>query len=146
MIIIKCSSCGFILYEGRELKVPEDVLKMWDFRCPMCLSPLSTNVEEWGFEVRPRNVEDTLSFLKYTYKTYLYHATSEYMCDSCGKKIQINEVYVNKGVKLCLQCMIKELTSSELNALILAISEKFGIDPDKIINCLRNRKPLIVLK
>ena len=38
---IICSSCGFVLYEGKELKSIVDVLKKYGYRCPCCLSPLA---------------------------------------------------------------------------------------------------------
>ena len=41
MIIIKCHSCGFILYQGNELKSIDLVLREWGYRCPVCMSPLS---------------------------------------------------------------------------------------------------------
>ena len=41
-IIIRCHSCGFILYQGNELKSINAVLREWGYRCPVCMSPLST--------------------------------------------------------------------------------------------------------
>ena len=41
-IIIRCRSCGFILYQGNELKSIDAVLRGWGYRCPVCMSPLST--------------------------------------------------------------------------------------------------------
>jgi hypothetical protein len=41
-IIIRCRSCGFILYQGNELKSIDEVLRVWGYKCPVCLSPLST--------------------------------------------------------------------------------------------------------
>jgi uncharacterized protein with PIN domain len=41
-IIIRCHSCGFILYQGNELKSIDEVLREWGYRCPACMSPLST--------------------------------------------------------------------------------------------------------
>ena len=40
-IIIKCHSCGFILYQGNELRSIDAVLREWGDRCPVCMSPLS---------------------------------------------------------------------------------------------------------
>ncbi len=51
MIIIKCQSCGFPLYQGRQLKSVDDVLRYWSYRCPCCLSILDPEVK--GFDVRP---------------------------------------------------------------------------------------------
>jgi hypothetical protein len=39
-IIIRCHSCGFILYQGNKLKSIDAVLRQWDYKCPVCLSPL----------------------------------------------------------------------------------------------------------
>ena len=41
-IVIKCHSCGFIFYQGNQLKSIDDVLKQWGNRCPVCLSLLET--------------------------------------------------------------------------------------------------------
>jgi len=51
-IIIKCHSCGFVLYNGNELKSIDLVLREWGYRCPACLSPLSPR--PIGFKVVPR--------------------------------------------------------------------------------------------
>jgi len=40
-IIIRCHSCGFVLYNGNELKSIDLVLREWGYRCPVCMSPLS---------------------------------------------------------------------------------------------------------
>ncbi|MCC6020749.1 MAG: hypothetical protein LM577_05225 [Thermoproteaceae archaeon] len=40
MFIVRCDSCGFVLYKGREPRTVEAVLKMWGGVCPKCMSPL----------------------------------------------------------------------------------------------------------
>jgi Zn finger protein HypA/HybF involved in hydrogenase expression len=40
-LIVKCHSCGFVLYQGRDLKSLEVILRRWGYRCPCCLSPLA---------------------------------------------------------------------------------------------------------
>jgi len=40
-IIIRCHSCGFVLYNSNELKSIDLVLREWGYRCPVCMSPLS---------------------------------------------------------------------------------------------------------
>jgi len=54
-IIIKCHSCGFILYQGNELRSIDLVLREWGYRCPVCLSPLSPKPVE--FKVVPHTVK-----------------------------------------------------------------------------------------
>jgi hypothetical protein len=51
-IIIKCHSCGFVLYNGNELRSIDLVLREWGYRCPVCMSPLSPRPVE--FKVVPR--------------------------------------------------------------------------------------------
>jgi Zn finger protein HypA/HybF involved in hydrogenase expression len=46
-IIIRCHSCGFILYQGNELKSIDVVLREWGYRCPVCMSPLSKTPIRW---------------------------------------------------------------------------------------------------
>ena len=41
-IIIRCRSCGFVLYRDNQLKSIDEVLREWGYRCPACMSPLST--------------------------------------------------------------------------------------------------------
>jgi len=50
-LIIKCASCGFILYQGRELKSVIDILKRWDFRCPCCFSKLQPKILDYKIEL-----------------------------------------------------------------------------------------------
>ena len=51
-IIIKCNSCGFILYQGNELVSIESVLRKWGYRCPVCMSPLSNKPLRFTVEAR----------------------------------------------------------------------------------------------
>ena len=50
MIIIRCHSCGFVLYRGNQLRSIDEVLRQWDYKCPVCMSPLSKTPIRW--EVR----------------------------------------------------------------------------------------------
>jgi len=38
---VKCDGCGAILYEGDELKSPEEILQMHNGKCPKCGRSLS---------------------------------------------------------------------------------------------------------
>ena len=38
---VNCDGCGAVLYEGEELKSPEEILQMYDGRCPQCGRTLS---------------------------------------------------------------------------------------------------------
>lgn len=40
VFVVKCYSCGFVLYNDKEPKTVEAVLRMWGGVCPKCLSPL----------------------------------------------------------------------------------------------------------
>lgn len=45
-IIIRCHSCGFVLYmyDSRKKEPPRSIevaLREWGFKCPVCGSPLS---------------------------------------------------------------------------------------------------------
>ena len=51
-IIVKCSSCGFILYKSNQPKPIEDILMQWGFRCPCCMSPLSLDEMQFKCEAR----------------------------------------------------------------------------------------------
>ncbi len=49
-IIIRCHSCGFVLYNGNQLRSIDEILRQWGYKCPVCLSPLSKTPIRW--EVR----------------------------------------------------------------------------------------------
>jgi len=49
-IIIRCHSCGFVLYRDNQLKSIDEVLREWGYRCPACLSPLSKTPIRWKVE------------------------------------------------------------------------------------------------
>jgi len=38
---VNCDRCGAVLYEGEELKSPEEILQMHDGKCPQCGRELS---------------------------------------------------------------------------------------------------------
>ena len=50
-IVVRCSSCGYDLYSGKELKSIDDVARRWDYRCPCCLSKLEKVTDK--FTIRP---------------------------------------------------------------------------------------------
>jgi len=56
---VNCHQCGYILYQGQELKSPEDILQIYDGKCPKCgvklsLAPLNINVEEASNKTSPK--------------------------------------------------------------------------------------------
>jgi len=48
---VKCNSCGEILYEGDDLKSPEEIIQIHDGECPKCGNKISTVPE--NVEVKP---------------------------------------------------------------------------------------------
>lgn len=47
---VLCHKCGQLLYEGEELKPPDEILQKYDGKCPNCgrkltLIPVSVEVE-----------------------------------------------------------------------------------------------------
>ncbi|MBC7131088.1 hypothetical protein H5T51_07730 [Candidatus Bathyarchaeota archaeon] len=45
---VLCHECGYVLYEGEELKPPDEILQRYDGKCPGCgrkLAFLPLNVE-----------------------------------------------------------------------------------------------------
>lgn len=49
--IVKCAGCGEVLYEGREIISPDQVIGMVGDRCPACGRKLSLHV--LSCEVKP---------------------------------------------------------------------------------------------
>ncbi|MEM2111627.1 MAG: hypothetical protein QXX08_07095 [Candidatus Bathyarchaeia archaeon] len=45
---VKCHGCGELLYQGEELKSPEEIHQIWNGKCPKCGKKLS---------LMPQNVE-----------------------------------------------------------------------------------------
>ncbi|MEM2214107.1 MAG: hypothetical protein QXD66_03610 [Candidatus Nezhaarchaeales archaeon] len=49
--IVKCASCGYVLYKGNDLIQPKEIAKRFSGKCPKCSSllsqsPLSVEVRE----------------------------------------------------------------------------------------------------
>jgi len=47
---VNCDKCGAVLYEGEELKSPEEIIQMHNGRCPKCgrelsLTPIKVEVK-----------------------------------------------------------------------------------------------------
>ena len=42
---VTCSGCGYVLYEGFELKPPVDVIQKYNGHCPRCNKVLTINVD-----------------------------------------------------------------------------------------------------
>jgi len=40
VFVVRCDSCGFVLFEDKEPKTVEYVLRIWGGICPKCMSPL----------------------------------------------------------------------------------------------------------
>ncbi|UCD26037.1 MAG: hypothetical protein JSV75_03760 [Candidatus Bathyarchaeota archaeon] len=60
--LVTCHKCGTTLYEGEELKPPDQIIQDYDGRCPACnkkLSYLPRNIE-----VKPIDVPNLLNPLK----------------------------------------------------------------------------------
>ena len=136
-IIIKCSNCGFVLYEG-GLTTIEDVLKRWAFRCPVCLSTLETKPVRWEIrwvrdhvpgEHRYKTMYERLKMKREPYVTY---------CKICEKPIRPGAVYyASTSGGICLRCFIKERGRDEIDLVKRVLREKFGwYNVDKVIEVL----------
>jgi len=49
-----CENCGQILYEGEDLKAPEEIVQQYSGRCPKCGKKLSTVPK--NVEVKPAGI------------------------------------------------------------------------------------------
>jgi hypothetical protein len=38
---VTCQGCGYLLYEGAELKPPDEILQQYEGKCPKCGKKLS---------------------------------------------------------------------------------------------------------
>jgi hypothetical protein len=38
---VTCQGCGHVLYDGAELKPPDEILQRYDGKCPKCSKKLS---------------------------------------------------------------------------------------------------------
>ena len=106
MIIIKCSSCGFIFYKGNQLKNIYQILAEWGFRCPCCMSPLDPDkIQDYQIRISSNEIEKRVRNLVNKLKI----ANQEITCSICGKSISKGEVhYQVPGKAVCLDCL-KEL-------------------------------------
>jgi hypothetical protein len=48
---VKCQGCNYTLYEGEELKPPDEILSQYNGQCPKCNKKLSLLPSE--VEVKP---------------------------------------------------------------------------------------------
>jgi len=48
---VNCLACGAVLYQGEELKSPEEILQMHEGKCPKCGEQLSLTPQ--NVEVKP---------------------------------------------------------------------------------------------
>ncbi|RJS74829.1 hypothetical protein CW712_05815 [Candidatus Bathyarchaeota archaeon] len=49
--LVNCHKCGAVLYQGEELKSPEEILQMHDGKCPKCGNKLSLTPK--NIDVKP---------------------------------------------------------------------------------------------
>jgi ribosomal protein S27AE len=49
--IVVCGKCGYILYNGADLKPPSEILQLFNEKCPECGEKLSSS--PLNFEVKP---------------------------------------------------------------------------------------------
>ncbi len=45
LLIITCGHCGYVLYEGNELKTPDEVVREYSGVCPKCGKILKPSVQ-----------------------------------------------------------------------------------------------------
>jgi len=53
LLIISCNKCGHTLYEGNELKLPEEVARQNGCTCPKCGSQLRESPLEIRINIEP---------------------------------------------------------------------------------------------
>ena len=59
---VNCDGCGATLYEGEELKSPEEILQMHDGKCPECGRTLSLTPKK--IEVKAASKSSVEKFVK----------------------------------------------------------------------------------
>ena len=143
-IIVKCSSCGFILYKSNQPKPIESILMQWDFRCPCCMSPLSLDEMQFKCEARalkslPRSPGLCIDAIKSRPEEHV-------LKDILDIFIREKEVTLSKICKqLCLNYgYYIETMSNELRNIIFLFIEKLlndGIIDRKAIK-RENRNPI----
>ena len=51
-VVVKCESCGFIFYKGNQLKSVDDILRLYGYRCPCCLSIIESRVRKFVISLK----------------------------------------------------------------------------------------------
>jgi len=59
---VNCDGCGAVLYEGEELKSPEEIIQMYDGKCPQCGRDLSLTPKK--IEVKAASQSSVDKFIK----------------------------------------------------------------------------------
>jgi len=134
-IIIKCHSCGFVLYEGNQVKSIDDVLRQWGFRCPCCLSTLDAIPKKFSVEALV-NIKRYLDIYNHFYwKVRKKEKKGKVYCTECGKEIQMHEIYIAKDINKiwCLKCLKNRLTSTELEILKDVVRDKYGVNLETLL-------------
>ena len=122
-IVVKCGSCGFVFYQGRELKNIYDVLKQWGFRCPCCMSIIEPE-QIINYEIKPS--EKALKILqsnkgkielivsKLIERACIRTVSETLTCSRCGNEIRKGMLYIYSGGKpICENCL-RNIFSNEV--------------------------------
>ena len=103
-IIIRCHSCGFVLYNGNELRSIDLILREWGYRCPVCMSPLSRTPLRTKVEAIPRRnryidddeikdlIINALKSGQYTTKEFVSKVTETLGIDDTSLKDRVREI------------------------------------------------------
>jgi len=103
-IIIRCHSCGFVLYNGNELRSIDLILREWGYRCPVCMSPLSRIPLRAKVEAMPRRnryidddeikdlIINALKSGQYTTKELVSKVTETLGIDDTSLKDRVREI------------------------------------------------------
>jgi len=60
---IICKECGYVLYEGLELKTPDEILQLHNERCPKCgkklsLTPVMVEISRYDIKNPDKKVKN----------------------------------------------------------------------------------------
>ncbi|MEM2969990.1 MAG: hypothetical protein QXI71_01455 [Candidatus Bathyarchaeia archaeon] len=64
---VNCHECGYVLYQGQELKSPEDILQAYEGKCPKCGAKLS--MEPLNIEIEAASNKPSSKILGFTAKS-----------------------------------------------------------------------------
>ena len=135
-LIVKCNSCGYVLYNGKQLKMIDEILRLYGYRCPCCLSILVNVPTTIKVSVNGKCFDNDVYRLMSNLKTH-EKEKREITCSICNRTIRLYEPYIGlRSRTICLKCLLK-FKNINVKALIMAYAYKYNMSEEEAFKILK---------